>query len=234
VWAHFGLWDFDKSFIVNNVVNKNFEEGTKLMMDRWNYTEDQAATIYYDVQALQTDREVNDWISPWPNYFTTDWSPCKELNNSVVDNKTNITTVTKSMVCVINRVVSQDSSSRTVIEGAILDLGNYKNSHLVVAAYDTTGLRRGSGKAIPASFKVLTNESIERVALDNVTFPYDVIIDMVNSRLLVSDPLLSESTFTKLFYLDGRYMKHFEKFSDITDVTGQRIIIWKVNWAGTE
>ncbi|MFH0869453.1 MAG: STT3 domain-containing protein, partial [archaeon] len=47
VWAHFGLWDFDKSFIVNNVVNKNFEEGTKLMMDRWNYTEDQAATIYY-------------------------------------------------------------------------------------------------------------------------------------------------------------------------------------------
>jgi len=234
VWAHFGLWDFDKSFIVNNVMKKSYEEGTKLMMDRWNYTEDEAAKIYYDVQALQTDREINDWISPWPNYFTTDWSSCKELNNTATDNNTNITTVTKSLVCVINRVVSQDSSSRTVIEGAILDLSNYKNSYLVVGAYDTTGLRRGSGKAIPSSFKVLTNESIESVNMANVTFPFDVIIDVVESRALVADPLLAESTFTKLFYLDGRYTTHFEKFSDITDVTGQRIIIWKVNWPSVE
>ncbi|PLW79462.1 hypothetical protein C0585_07470 [Candidatus Woesearchaeota archaeon] len=38
------------------------------------------------------------------------------------------------------------------------------------------------------------------------------------------------STFNKLFYYDGAGLDHFEKFSDVRDVTGARIIVWKVNW----
>ena len=83
---------------------------------------------------------------------------------------------------------------------------------------------------MPSRFILFKNNTIERIKMDNVTFPYDVLVDTVNNRALISDPLLSESLFTKLFYLDGRYTTHFEKFNDATDITGQRIIIWKVKW----
>jgi dolichyl-phosphooligosaccharide-protein glycotransferase len=47
---------------------------------------------------------------------------------------------------------------------------------------------------------------------------------------LLMDPLLATSTFTRLFFFDGHGSRYFEKFSDKTTFTGQRIIVWKVNW----
>lgn len=47
---------------------------------------------------------------------------------------------------------------------------------------------------------------------------------------ILMDDRLTESLFTKLFYFDGAGTSHFEKFSDVRDVTGARIIVWKVRW----
>ena len=52
VWAHFGLWDFDKAFIINEVKPKDVVEGTKILQERFGYSEEEASKIYYDVQAL--------------------------------------------------------------------------------------------------------------------------------------------------------------------------------------
>jgi hypothetical protein len=36
-----------------------------------------------------------------------------------------------------------------------------------------------------------------------------------------------------LFYFDGAYTKHFDKFSDkSSSTTGDRILIWKIDWEG--
>ena len=35
-----------------------------------------------------------------------------------------------------------------------------------------------------------------------------------------------------MFYLNGHGLKYFDKFSDLSDITGGRIIVWKVNWNG--
>ncbi len=35
-----------------------------------------------------------------------------------------------------------------------------------------------------------------------------------------------------MFYLNGHGLKYFDKFSDVRDITGGRIIVWKVNWEG--
>ncbi|MBT3464494.1 hypothetical protein HOD20_07820 [archaeon] len=48
--------------------------------------------------------------------------------------------------------------------------------------------------------------------------------------LILSAPELVGSMFTRLFYHNGRGLDHFEKFSDIRDITGSRIIVWKINW----
>ena len=40
--------------------------------------------------------------------------------------------------------------------------------------------------------------------------------------------------FTRLFYyenMDGG-LEHFDVFSNIRDVTGQKIIVWKIDWDG--
>lgn len=234
VWAHFGLWDFDKAYIINNLRTASYDKAAKAMKDRWNYTEEEASSIYYSVQALQSDRETNDWISPWPNYMTGDWVSCQEV--APVANGTNATASSAPdvqnhmLICGVGRTISEDANGRTSIDAAIFNFDDNKNSSLVIGSYDSTGFRRASGNIVPRSFVVMKNDSLERVDLDNSTFPYDVIVDLEGKRALISDPLLSESTFTKLFFMDGKYTTHFEKFSDVTDITGQRIIIWKVKW----
>ena len=110
------------------------------------------------------------------------------------------------------------------------DFEDPEESSIVVSTFDSAGVRRGSGRATPKAYVVMDEEGIEKINNENVTLGFDVIIDTVENRLLITDSQLSESTFTKLFYLDGRYTEHFEKFSDITDITGTRIIVWKVKW----
>jgi len=237
VWAHFGYWNFTKAFIIREVKSLNLEEGVKLVREKFNYTEDQATSLYYDIQTLDSERAMNDWISPWPNYLTSNWVGCKEMNetkNTSTANATNDTTageVNHLLVCQLNAAVSESQGSRTVLEYAVVNLDDYKKSNILVGSYDTaTGYRRGSGVIQPNAFVLAKNETMDRVSMENATFPFDVLVDMVDQRALLVDPKLSESLFTKLFYLDGRYTTHFEKFNDVTDITGSRIIIWKVKW----
>ncbi len=199
----------------------------------------QASSVYYDVQALQSDREMNDWISPWPNYFGGSWYDCQLVNATTkTDANTNTTNATSDtdkvkhlMVCKINVVIGEGNQGRTILENVFFDMDNHSNSVMVAGGYDTaTGFRRGEGRVVPSSFILLNNATYEKVKMENVSFPFDVLIDTVNNKALISDSQLSESIFTRLFYLDGRYTEHFEKFSDTVDITGSRIIVWKVKW----
>jgi dolichyl-diphosphooligosaccharide--protein glycosyltransferase len=230
VWAHFGLWDIDRAYVINNVRSKGYDEAISDMMKRWNYTSEESSSLYYSVQALQTDREMNDWISPWPNYMTGDWVGCTEAIPNASDPNQPKELVNHLIICGIGRTINEDSLTRTSIDAAVLNMDNNKESHLVIGSYDKTGYRRGSGKIIPSGFVIMKNDSLQRIKMENSTFPYDVIIDVEGKRALISDPLLSESMFTKLFFMDGKYTSNFEKFSDVTDITGQRIIVWKVKW----
>lgn len=62
-----------------------------------------------------------------------------------------------------------------------------------------------------------------------------IILKKVGSKyeVMYSSPEIARSTFTRLFYLENGG-NVFEKFSDVTDITGQRIIMWKVNWENIE
>ena len=219
VWGHFGSWDFNRAFIYINSKNKKASAAIPMLMEELGLTEDEATDYYYQVQALSSEEEANAWIAPWPNYFTGQWAGCSKNKNNT------------QLICGINRQINQNNQQSLVIENAILDFENPDNSSLSIGSYDaTSGYRLGGGKAIPSSFVLLKEDSIDRIKMQNTTFPYDVLIDMNASRAIITDPLLSESLFTKLFFLDGRYTTRFEKFSDVTTVTGQRVIVWKVKW----
>ena len=66
-------------------------------------------------------------------------------------------------------------------------------------------------------------------------FSFSIIIEELpdgSYKALLSDPLFTESIFTRLFFMEGRHTEHFDKFSDKSSVRGERIIVWKVVWDG--
>jgi dolichyl-diphosphooligosaccharide--protein glycosyltransferase len=222
VWAHFGLWDFDKAYIINNVRTKPLAEALQIMKDRWNYSEDYASKIYYDVQALQTDQEMNDWIAPWPSYAGGKLTAC--TNDSDI------------VTCNLNLGISQNAQQMAVVESAIVNISNPESSYVIIGFYDTTTNTKLQQTTGAFSQVVIATDKYRQYNISNGTIGISLLLDVENNsnqttyNALVADPNLIESTFTKLFFLNGKGMQHFEKFSDTTDITGQRIIIWKVKW----
>jgi dolichyl-phosphooligosaccharide-protein glycotransferase len=51
---------------------------------------------------------------------------------------------------------------------------------------------------------------------------------------ILMDYELTASMFTRLFYYGGYGLKHFNEFNNVRDVTGAKIITWKVDWEGNE
>ncbi len=229
VWAHFGLWDFDRAFIINEVKPKNVDEGTNILKERFNYSDEEASKIYYEVQGLLTDREMNNWISPWPGYSTGQISECINKDDIVV--------------CVINLGMGNNGQANIVMEQVIINMTNPSDSQTLIGFYNANNQK--VGETISALKEIIiAGEKMEKYEVNNGSIDLSLLLNAqpkivmennqttvkINYQGLVADPLLIESTFTKLFFLDGKYMDHFEKFSDITDIAGTRIIVWKVNW----
>ena len=54
-------------------------------------------------------------------------------------------------------------------------------------------------------------------------------------KAVISSLELVNSVFSRLFYFGGAQTTHFDKFSDVTaKVTGDRIIVWNINWEGNK
>ncbi len=221
VWAHFGLWNFDRAFVINNVKPLSADKGIALLQKQFNYTTEEAERIYYDVQALTTDREMNDWIAPWPSYASGLMS-CSNVSEMVL--------------CDLNIGIGGNAQQNYVIQRAVINLTNPGTSQILVGVYDRTSNAK-IGESIAAFDQVvIAGKELKKYQVDNATIGLSMLLDVQENnnvttyRALVSDPALIDSTFTKLFYLEGRYAPQFEKFSDMTDITGTRIIVWKVNW----
>ncbi|MFB6196771.1 MAG: hypothetical protein ABEI52_00675, partial [Halobacteriaceae archaeon] len=88
-----------------------------------------------------------------------------------------------------------------------------------------------SKTGVPKMVAVAGNDSFTTFRNENPQIKYAVVVDMVKERIMITHPLLADSTFTKLFFMDGRYMDGFEKFSDKRSFNGQRIKVWKVDWS---
>jgi asparagine N-glycosylation enzyme membrane subunit Stt3 len=75
VWAHFGSWDFDRGLIYNTLKKKEYsndlDKSIEFLQGRFDYSEEEAENIFYEVQSITTSDQANDWIAPWPGYAGT-------------------------------------------------------------------------------------------------------------------------------------------------------------------
>jgi len=217
VWAHFGSWDFQKSFIYNNVKDKQLQPAINLLVNRYGIDENQAADDYFAVQALTSDKQANDWISPWPGYATSSWSSC-DLSQG-------------NPVCNMRLGLGKSSEGyNVVLAGALINQTKPENSYFIIQFLDpNTHANVGSQISVPNNV-IIAGDKLVKYDTGVKHFDLDLLYDSVNNKALVLNPLLSTSMFTKLYFLNGRYTKHFEIFSDKTSITGQRIAVWNVLW----
>ena len=201
VWAHFGMWNFTKAKILVYVKNGELEEARKFMKEELNYGDDQIQKMFYEVQALSTSRDEENWVSPWPAYISVGGS-CQSDN--------------KSIDCINN------------LQGQLINIQinlTTNDAEIVVT----------QGSLKPYSFVYPTDNGIYEKKYENPDFPFSIILSADgNYQTTIASPELAMSMFTRLFFLGGKGLNHFELFDHETELTGGDIYTWQVSWEGKD
>jgi dolichyl-diphosphooligosaccharide--protein glycosyltransferase len=220
VWGHFGAWDFKKAYIYTQVSNMKTEEAIPLIEKLLDVDTKTAGDIYYQAKTQPNEQSANAWISPWPQYLTQRAASCTE----------NETTIT----CNIGNRIGTQQGQAIIIEQATVPKEHPEKTTIRIGAYNpNTGTRLGGNDITPKALNFGDGNTIEKTALENTGIDYELLVAKVNGeyKAVMATTELIDSTFTKLYYLEGAYTEHFEKFNDETSyITGDRIIVWKVQW----
>lgn len=209
VWGHFGSWDFEKGIIWQTLRNKNRTEAVKAMIKTFNYSEETAKAVYNDMKMLKDDGQINSWIAPWPS-FSGDLSSCQVLIRR--GNSTN----------------SAEEKIATCGGGLIINLTTND-------AY----FPKQDGKALhPVSLVYLTNETgTEEIATrtyvnDTVPERFSVIlVPRGNDYYTVAaTPEQAAGMFTKMYFYEGRTLKHFKQLTHNRGMTGTNVYVYKADW----
>lgn len=149
---------------------------------------------------------ADQWVSSWPGYVTSRPTPCKGSKDD------------EKIIC-------------PVPAG-----GNIKLELEIDIAKKQGSIKTSQGEFYPNELVIPTEKGVEIIRYKDNLLGYSANIIPNNNgySVLYSHPLHAGSMFTRLFYMEGHGLEHFEKFYDVRDVTGARIIVWKINWEGKE
>ena len=153
---------------------------------------------------IQTQSD-NDWITPWPNYMSS-VQPCERPNEQGL------------MFC--NMAIANGQQIPFAV--------NLTNMVVMIPAKESYR---------PASIVYVTPDGTEEKKFEGNTLPLSIVLvpsGEAGYSALITHPYLANSMFTRLFYLGGHGLRHFDKFDDQRGVTGGRILVWKVDWEGTD
>ncbi|RME78375.1 hypothetical protein D6774_01365, partial [Candidatus Woesearchaeota archaeon] len=211
VWGHFGSWDFERAYIVSNLAKK--PTAVAEMENLFGYNTSYAQSIANEVASLTTESQKNTWVSGWPGYMSG-WLSCT-LKNEVYK-------------CPVNVVVGRQAGGQIVMHSVSINLSSPQNSsaRIVLVA---NGRQSGSQEIPITNLAVAGEEKLEHV-LNDESSGFAILLDVNQSRILVTAPEQVMSLFTQLFFLEGRYNEHYELLSAQRSFTGQNILVWKTKY----
>lgn len=146
---------------------------------------------------------ADQWIAPWPGY--AGGSSCRVMN-------------TTQLICGNGLVFNYETGEAQIMtQGGSLKPKSLayinEDNEFTVKEFNGSVAKLNNGREIGAAI-IPTENGLGAVFMDSA---------------------LTASMFTRLFYyenVDGG-LEHFEKFYETRDITGQKIIVWKINWEGT-
>ncbi len=206
VWGHFGSWDFNKAVMYQQTKDKTQEEAVAYLTKKFNFTAEQATQLHSQIQSTPAD----SWIAPWPNYISG-INPCetsseKELLCNV---GTSQGTITLSVNLENKSAIVKTNNPETVVHP----------DSLVYA--DKEGIKE-------KKFSSENNQQI--LGFSAVLIPQGESGGVTTYGMMLTDPALGASTFTKLYFFNGHGMKCFSKFDDVNSATGGMVATWKVDY----
>ncbi len=185
------------------------------MVARFGYTPDKARELYKEANAVRTLMEKIRFLAPTLNDLNSRWFQCH-------------TTPDSSLVCDANLQVGKKYVVRQVIYRP--DAPN--QSLLVVSKVGHDSARL---ELTPELMVVAGQKRLHDVSFPSTEWPgLGVLIDLPNSRARLGSPGLLQSTFARLFFLNGRYDTIFTNASRHDGFADERISAWKVNWQKLE
>ncbi|MDA1196596.1 MAG: hypothetical protein O2779_01375 [Nanoarchaeota archaeon] len=204
VWAHFGSWNFERALRYNVLNKKEYKNNPE------------TSIVYLQERFNMSAKQAEDTYfeiqaitdSEEANRWIAPWpsyqgeATCQEDEEGII--------------------------SCTIQQGVTIKIN--------LATLDTTGVSTPQGPKFPNSISIAREDgSIDSVQYDENEIGVSLTLYPTSDkryRAVLTHPKLAESMFTKLFFMNGHGTTYFEKFSDRSSFTGERIIVWKVNWDG--
>lgn len=217
VWAHFGGWDFERANIYNIATRNDYATAMTKLEEDLGLDEEEASQLYFEATSLTDSRQVDTWISPWPGYVSANGGTCVEDNTSIK--------------CPVGQVIGNQQNAQAVLQEVNVPKEDPAQVQMLVQTIQN-GALVGQDSIQPLKVTIGDEYGFETYEPENPGFQYEVVIgkDQTGTyRIIIADPLIADSAFTKLFFFDGLGMAGYEKLSDVTTFNGQRIIVYKVN-----
>jgi len=204
VWAHFGIWNFDRSLMYSTLklpeYQNNAAKSTEFLKTRFNMSDEEADSMYSEIKSVRTNDAANSWIAPWPSY-ASGLIGCSAENTTIV--------------CPIQA---------QGVTGSVYMNINLKDK--------TADILTPQGTLHPNAIAYPTEDGIEKFTYSNSTIGLSAtMVPNGNgwSYILMAPPL-EDSMYTRMYFQDGHGLHNFQKISDMRSITGNRIVVWKVDW----
>jgi dolichyl-phosphooligosaccharide-protein glycotransferase len=206
VWAHFGSWDFYKSEMVSMDLGRMDRQTIIENLSSREYrnmTVQEIEDLYSDFKRKPTDEQVNAWVAPWPAYAGS--SSCTK---STKDADTAVYQCDNGLNFDSDKkecFVNTPDGKRYPQKCAYVD-----GPDVIIKDYSES-LLNVQGRLLGAAFYPSGENSMQ---------------------VVISDPVLTGSMFTRLYYMKGHGLKYFDLFAFEQSVLGATIIVWKADWDG--
>lgn len=220
VWAHFGGWNFTRAYFYYYLRHLPLTEVYEIAERNLDMSEEETRTLYNRASTIKNENEAAQWISPFISYATRRKVSCAEENRTVI--------------CDYNMGLQQDQTHSYVLRRAIVPLDNLEDTQLIMQVVNrATGTPVGQDVLKPTNVVIERDGEFEEHSFADSGLGLDLVLMDEETRFtsLLTDPALSKSVFTRLFFMEGRGsdLDMFERISDITSFRGERIIVWKVH-----
>ena len=227
VWAHWGLWDFTRKYVLDNYrrisvedIAAHIDEDVSLISQYVRELQD------IDLRAraglIRRTDAINQWLAPYPSYLGQ--GSCQvsgDLYNCGLYLRVQGNTVLQyRLVDFPGAIGCRNVNAQEVVCGFSINTSSWE-----IASQDFPLPNILTRILQLEQNTIVTKRDFSRGADDILFVPSENGVQAIMAQYP-----LGGSIFTRLFFLDGQGSKYFEKFYDTRSITGNRVILWRTIW----
>ncbi|MBI2138597.1 hypothetical protein HYU13_03345 [Candidatus Woesearchaeota archaeon] len=203
VWSHFALWDFQKALVYKT-----------LKQDGYQKDKEKSITFlqsYLGIAEADAEDLYFEVLAIKNSRDANDWiAPWPQYQGRVNCRNAGTTKVQ----CSLDRGIAITIDTATLeTDGIETSQGRRYPKLIAMPRADGTIVKKEFNQSLPMGMLLVPSKEQEFIAV-------------------ISDPELTLSFFSRLFYLEGHGLKFVEKISEEQSIFGSRIQVWKINWLG--